>query len=139
MTESRVRELVANFNKGGFYQGGTAWKATIASYDRSWTRSSSVVRFGFGDGSDVAEVRTTWRHGPLAGLNLASRGSSELRLAGTLSALGSVYLGGAAPATASHTVALDGSLRVALATPPSIAASRRAVGARLPRPSRRAR
>ena len=116
MTESRVRDLVASFNKGGFYQGGTAWKATIASYDRSWTRSSSVVRFGFGDGSDVAEVRTTWRHGPLAGLNLAS-GSSELRLAGTLSALGSVYLGGAAPATATHTVALDGSLRVALTTP----------------------
>ena len=111
MTESRMRELVTGFN-----QASSAWKASIASYDRSWTRSASVVRFQYGDGTDVAEVRTTWRHGPLGGINLAS-GSSELHLLGTLAVAGRPYFGDGALATASHAVALDHSLHVDFATP----------------------
>jgi hypothetical protein len=50
-------------------------------------------------------------------MNLAS-GTTELHLLGALAASERHYFGGNAPVTASHTVALDQSLRVELATPP---------------------
>ena len=112
MTETRVRELVDAFNRHG-----SSWKLAIASYDRSWVRSESVLRLSAGEGTDVAELRTTWRHGPLGGLNLAS-GSTELHFPGTLAESERHYFGGKAPVTASHTVALDQTLRAEFATPP---------------------
>jgi len=101
LAESRLRELVAAANQASF-----SWTLEVASYDRSWQRSESVLLLRAG-GTDVAEVRTRSWHGPFAGLNLAS-GTSEFRLAG----------GDTAFATATHAVALDQSLRVEIATPP---------------------
>ncbi|HEY8244666.1 MAG TPA: DUF945 family protein [Casimicrobiaceae bacterium] len=113
MTESRVRELVAAANQ----TWSSSWKVEIDSYDRSWARSESVVRIRSGEGTDVAELRTTWRHGPLGGMNLAS-GSTEFHLLGPLAASERHYFKGNPPATATHTVSLDQSLRADFATPP---------------------
>jgi len=112
MAETRIRELVAAANTTG-----SSLTVAIDSYDRSWARSASVLRLRSSDGTDFAELKSTWRHGPLGGLNLAS-GSSEFRLLGPVAPLGTYIFGNDAPATAAHTVALDQSLRVDFATPP---------------------
>ena len=111
-TESRVRELVAAVNE----TGGSRWQASVASYDRTWLRSASVVRFRSADGGDLAEIHTAWTHAPLAGLGLAA-GTSEVRLAGRVAEFARQSIGAETVATVQHTAGFDGSVRGDIVSP----------------------